>query len=262
MDVRMEANELSLPLNWDSDRLSHAYIADGRFADMIAMAAVCGATGGERPCKGCAHCDKALRHIHPDIIFVEKQPDRRDITVDKIRELKRDVIVLPSEAEKKAYIVNDADLMNTSAQNALLQILEEPPAHVVFILNTTNPSALLPTVRSRCVELGARPDPDAREASAAQLAKEFIESPFQGNLAVAGFMFKLEKLGKDAFGEFLIAAREQVALRLKENAAEDMGPARKLIAQMEPMIAAAMDMHDLNVNAGHISGMLCATLIN
>jgi len=156
-------------MSFDSSRLSHAYITDESLANHIAMAVVCSARDAARPCKQCSHCDKASRSIHPDIIIIDKdrikELDKETgrekvkpiVSVDIVRWLKRDVYVVPNDSMHKAYIVKDADTMNTSAQNAFLQMLEEPPKHAVFIICTDNPAALLQTVRSRCVETISKP---------------------------------------------------------------------------------------------------------
>jgi DNA polymerase III gamma/tau subunit len=103
----------------------------------------------------CRHCVKALRGIHPDIAVLDRLPDKREIVVDQIRELREDAVVLPNDADMKVYIIHHAECLNASAQNALLKLLEEPPSFVVIILSVTNPAVLLDTVRSRCVEAAA-----------------------------------------------------------------------------------------------------------
>ena len=183
--------------NFSANRLSHAYITSAGLADSIAMAAVCAGHGGKKPCMACTNCDKASRRLHPDITFIDKQPDKRDILVDQIRNLKKDVIIIPSESEKKVYIINNADLMTVSAQNAFLQILEEPPHYAVFILITGTPASLLPTVRSRCVEIKSLPDLDPTDQAAREMADGFYEAIYQGGVAVTTLMFKLEKVEKE-----------------------------------------------------------------
>jgi len=252
------------PVSFDSGRLSHAYIVSGELADALAVTAVCSGNDWERPCGSCIHCSKALRQIHPDIIFVSKLPDKREILVDQIRRLKKDVIVVPNEADRKVYIVNDADTMNTNAQNAFLQILEEPPKFVVFILRTDNPAALLPTVRSRCMELKATQKQDAPDIKASEIAGEFFSAIKRGNAQLTAFMFRLEKLDKNIFPAFLSAAREQAALMLK---AAVSGPFEtsippETLARAESILVKAEEMSDLNVSPGHISGMICASLID
>jgi len=243
------------------NRISHAYIASGELADTLAMATVCSGSAGEKPCGSCAHCDKASRRIHPDITYVDKPQDKREIVVDQIRELKKDVVIVPNDSDKKAYIINSADLMNINAQNAFLQILEDPPAHVVFILRTENPAALLQTVRSRCVELKARIETEAPDSAAEKMANEFFSAIERGNAALISYMFRLGKLDKDVFAKFLTAARTQVAARLRADTSGGCESKLEMIARAERLLLKAGDMLDLNVNTGHISGMICASLL-
>ena len=252
----------------DGRKLSHAYIVSGGLADALAMSAVCDDPGESGPCGACPHCAKASHGVHPDIMVVEKLPDKREILIEQIRELKKDVIVVPNEAEKKAYVVNDADLMNAKAQNAFLQILEEPPSHAVFILRTENPAALLPTVRSRCVELKARVPAETvtesgRPGTAGDMAGELFGALERGNAQLMAFMFRLEKLDKEAFSEFLASARDLAAARLREcsGGAGDDGASRNLLSRAERVLSKAGEMLDLNVATGHLSGMICASLM-
>ena len=255
----MDASDTYPAPDIDSDRLSHAYIAAGGTADKLAMAAVCSGRG-KRPCMACAHCKKSSRGVHPDIINIVKPKDRREIVVDQIRQLKKDVIIVPNEADKKAYIINDAHLMNISAQNAFLRILEEPPRHAVFILKTDNPVELLPTVRSRCVTLKALADETLPDASAMDMASEFFSAVRFGNPAIAAFMFRLEKLDREQFNAFLTAARENAASLLRTAALGDALP-REVLLRAEQAFVRATEFLDLNVSTGHVSGMLCANLI-
>ena len=257
----MYPNDTNTAQSFDSFRLSHAYIASGELADRLTMAVVCPGNGGKKPCMSCAHCDKARRRIHPDITYVDVLPDKREIVVDQIRELKKDVISVPNDSEKKAYVIDSADLMNRNAQNAFLQMLEEPPAHAVFILRTGNPAALLPTVRSRCVELRAWAETETPNTSALEMADEFLSAIEMGSAALASFMFRLEKLDKDTFAGFLPAARSKVAAKLRENGSVDTDTVRKTMARAGSLLIKAGEMLDLNVNTGHISGMICADLI-
>lgn len=85
-----------------------------------------------------------------DFKLIEKLEDKKDIIVEQIREkIVNDVYVLPATSKYKVYIINDAHLMNTSCQNALLKTLEEPPEYTVIILITHLPQMLLNTVLSR-----------------------------------------------------------------------------------------------------------------
>jgi len=242
-------------------RLSHAYIVCGEAAEMLAMAAVCPNCSGDKPCKACNHCSKAARRIHPDIIYVEKMPDKREILVDQIRELRKDVIVVPNDSEKKAYVIDSAELMNENAQSALLRILEEPPAHAVFILRTGNPAELLPTVRSRCLELNVRAADEPDDSAAMEMANEFFVAIGHGNAALEAYMFQWDKLDKDAFAEFLSAVRSQAATRLRAGIQNNSDISQDTLLRVEDLLTKAGEMLDLNVNTGHISGMMCANLI-
>ena len=97
------------------DTLSHAYIVvapKGAARDeaclRLAMARVC-AGEGPRPCGHCAHCKKAQRGVHPDILTIGLLPDKKELLVDQVRDLLADCVVMPNEAEGKAYIIEDAD---------------------------------------------------------------------------------------------------------------------------------------------------------
>lgn len=138
-----------------SGRLPHAILIEGpagsgksTLAAYLCRAAVC--TGSNPPCGECRNCRLEAGGNHPDTFVVSPQKDRKTITVNMIRELVTDAYVLPQESSKKVFIIDPADAMNDSAQNALLKILEEPPESVVFILTATSKTALLSTILSRC----------------------------------------------------------------------------------------------------------------
>lgn len=147
-------------------RLSHAYIISGpagsgthALADCLAAAYVC--TGEEdRPCGVCPGCRKAKGDIHPDIIRLTVPEDKRYISIEQIRRLRADAYIRPNEAARKVFIIEDAQAMNDSAQNALLKVLEDGPSYLSFLLLAENPQQLLPTIRSRCETLSLTPHPD------------------------------------------------------------------------------------------------------
>lgn len=141
-------------------RFPHALLIEGpagcgkrTLARLIAKAAVCEAENA--PCGMCAACRKAASGDHPDIEELGGSGGARSFHVDAIRDLRERAYVLPNEAPRRVMILAGADTMTTQAQNALLKILEEPPAHLLFILTCENRALLLPTVRSRtlCVTL-------------------------------------------------------------------------------------------------------------
>jgi len=243
----------------DFNRLSHAYIVSPELANTIAMGAVCSADSNNKPCGNCANCIKSLRDIHPDIEIIKKAEDKKDIIVEQIRAIKKKVIEIPNDSAKKVYIVVDADLMNMNAQNAFLQLLEEPPNHAVFILSTQHPSALLPTVLSRCVRLNTLPVHQELSSVADEMALELLAAIDSGDVALVTFMFKLEKLEKEVFYDFIEASREHVVkmLAFSPNGATDSA----VLSRTERLLVKARDMVDLNVGLGHVSGMICAGLV-
>ena len=139
----------------DAGRLSHAVILTGSgdllpSARYLAAAHVC--EGREKPCLHCRHCRKVLEDIHPDVITV-RDAERRELTVDAVRALRKDVYIRPNEAERKVYIVPDCRQLNERDQNVLLKIVEEGPPYAAFIFCADSPASLLETIRSRCVLL-------------------------------------------------------------------------------------------------------------
>ena len=136
--------------------ISHCYLITGpqgsgkhTLARLLAAAILC--QGRDKPCGVCHPCRKVLEGGHPDFITWE-DPDHQKIPVKLIRETFRpDVFIKPNESEHKIYMISQE--LGLEGQNALLTILEEPPAYAVFLLLADNPEKLLPTVRSRCREL-------------------------------------------------------------------------------------------------------------
>jgi DNA polymerase-3 subunit delta' len=101
-------------------------------------------------CGVCPSCRKIAGGNHGDIHFIEPLPDKRDISIDQLREIQRELALRPYEAPRKACIIEPADRMSVNAANSLLKTLEEPPGNAIIILLTENADMLLPTVRSRC----------------------------------------------------------------------------------------------------------------
>ena len=149
----------------DSGRLSHSYLIAGpkgsgkhTLARLLAAAMECREPGA--PCMVCPACRKVLSENHPDVITVD-EPDKKQVPVELIRQARADVFIRPNEGIRKIFLIPRAQDMNEAAQNALLKILEEPPAYGVFLLLAETPEMLLPTIRSRCAELRLAPLPAA-----------------------------------------------------------------------------------------------------
>ena len=153
------------------NKVSHAYIINGErssgkefIAKTFAMALQCEnlQTDGQdmEPCQECHSCKQALSGNHPDIIFITHEKPNT-ISVDDIRsQINGDVAIKPYSGPKKIYIMNEGEKMTVQAQNALLKTLEEPPEYAVILILTSNVSALLPTIQSRCVLLNMKPVKD------------------------------------------------------------------------------------------------------
>ncbi len=147
-----------------SRRIPHAILIEGEagtgrhtLGHHIAAAAVCDRNAA--PCGECRNCHLAQVGSHPDIKLIT--PQKKQLSVDEVRALRQEAFLTPVVATRKVYIIEKADSMADGAQNALLKILEEPPAGVVFILLTASAESLLETVRSRCVTLSLiAPDRD------------------------------------------------------------------------------------------------------
>lgn len=140
---------------------SHFYLISGpdgsgkhTLAKLLAAAMMC--TEENKPCLHCVGCRKVMEGLHPDYITVD-DPEKKTVPVALIRQMREDMFVRPNEGEKKVYLFPRAQDMGLPGQNALLKLLEEPPAYGVFLLLTDNPEKMLPTVRSRCVELPLLP---------------------------------------------------------------------------------------------------------
>src|SRR6516164_1852103 len=97
---------------------------------------------------------------HPDVLIIPPDPPQMLVKVDQIRHVIHEIYYKPVEGRERVYIFSDADFMKEAA-NSLLKILEEPPATATIFLLTDNPSALLPTIRSRCMHLRLAPLPAA-----------------------------------------------------------------------------------------------------
>ena len=146
-------------------RISHFYLISGpagsgkhTLARLLAAAILC--RGSRKPCGECAPCRKVRGGSHPDFICVD-DPEKKTVPVELIRQARSDIYIQPNESDHKIYLFPRAQDMGIPSQNALLKVLEEPPAYGVFILLTDNPEKLLPTVRSRCTELALQPLPEA-----------------------------------------------------------------------------------------------------
>lgn len=134
------------------NRIAHAYLFAGprgtgktTIAKILAKAINC--TGDQPPCNECPNCKAITQGDHPDVIEIDAASNNG---VNEVRDLIDKVKYAPINAKYKVYIIDEVHMMTPEAFNALLKTLEEPPAHIVFILATTEPHKILPTIISRC----------------------------------------------------------------------------------------------------------------
>lgn len=153
--VGNDTAKAQLAARLQSGSFPHALLLEGPLgsgrrtaARLLAAALVCRAAG-ERPCGMCPSCHKAAHHSHPDITEISGAEDAHSFHIDAVRALREEAYILPNEAPVRVFILCDVQAMTEQAQNALLKLLEEPPAHVHFLLTCENRSQLLETVRSR-----------------------------------------------------------------------------------------------------------------
>ncbi len=128
-------------------------------------------------CGSCLACRKVEHFTHPDIrlvtrlIDLDKDPDKKFIAIEQIREMQQDLSLRPLEGRWRIVIIDDAADLSEHAEVALLKTLEEPPIHAVLLLLTPTPARLLETIRSRLVPLPMRLVPTAEIADG--LSKRF-----------------------------------------------------------------------------------------
>ena len=215
----------------------------------------------QRPCGVCRDCRKAEKGIHPDIITVarltdEKGKPRREIYVDQIRDVAADAVVLPNEAECKVYIIRDADTMNAAAQNALLKVLEEPPRFVSFLLVAASASALLETVRSRCVTVHVGGEDAAPSAEARALAERFLDYAAAGaKISLLSFANENADLGNAEMTEFVTAA-QMLLTDMLCGRLPDLRMPRERMLRLAALLRTAEEYLRFNVSTKHVLGLL------
>lgn len=152
-DDGAEAARRALALAFSGGHTPHAVLLEGtgrtaQIAAELARAAVC-LSEGDRPCGKCSGCVKALAGSHPDILTIDGDADSKAFPVDVVRKIRSDAYIRPNEAPRRVFVLLGTQNMSEISQNALLKVLEEPPANVLFLLTAVSASALLPTIRSR-----------------------------------------------------------------------------------------------------------------
>lgn len=221
----------------DSGVFHHAYLLHGpkgtgkkTLARIFAAAVLCRGEG--RPCGSCPSCRKVEKGLHPDLTVVKRPEGKGNILVEQIRSLKEQIYIRPNESEYRVVIVEESEMMNPSAANALLKVLEEPPSYLIFLLMAGNFSVLPKTIVSRCLCL------EMQEVSL-PLAEKWMLSRYsdaQGELLEAALCYGGGNLGRS------VRYMEEEACR--EGFDRAMALAKSLLTEREYDILEALSPFD------------------
>ena len=127
-----------------------------QLARNVAKFLLCRTSAGQDFCDECNVCRRIEKELHPDVLILKEEPDE-PIKIEIILEIIHRLEVSPIEATHKSCIVDECHKMNVSAANAFLKTLEEPGENRLFLLLTSKPGSLLPTITSRCLEFSLKP---------------------------------------------------------------------------------------------------------
>ena len=258
--------------------LSHALLFTGSgdragLARYAAAAMECTADRGQ-PCGVCPACRKVGQDIHPDVITV-RDPDHKNIAVDVVRSIRADAYIRPNEGRRKVYLFPDCALLTEQDQNELLKIVEEGPPYAAFLFCAENPSQVLQTLRSRCVEVKLRPgtEEDGEPSEAAEALCRAIGSRRRGAVAELAVRLEKKKLDREALAAMLERSRASFAAALLSLYGRQPGEMDREIApflaknltktQIMSTIELLQKYHGecaYNVGPGHVLGALAAEL--
>ena len=266
MDITLTGCKNFIASRLPSGGMFHAIIISGqncpekrRIVELITASILC-SSGGARPCGKCSGCKKVMSGIHPDVYTLSPADGKREISVAQVRDMRATVSVIPNDGDNKVYIINDADCMNTAAQNVLLKTLEEPPSFAYFILSASSAGLLLPTVRSRCAELRFVNDESSKiPAEAVEIADKFVKIYLSGDrLGTARLINSLEKTEKGMFPYIAAAVEQAAAEAIKRSPSENH---RRLAVKLISAFDDVSVYLDMNVGVVHILGLLMSRLV-
>ena len=227
-----------------SSRVVHAYLLTGpagtgkrTLADICARALFC-RSAGERPCDVCPACKQLLSGNHPD--FIRLKPEK-SIGVDDVRDLIERLSVKPYEAERHVVVIEQADKMTPQAQNALLKTLETPPGPDVFFLISTQLTAMLPTIVSRC-----------RVVRFHYLETEEAEAALKAHGLTAERAKLLARLSQGSVGQALAMNESEAWWALREKVLSSL----MALHEKQDVAAAALPLTEKREQAGDILDIL------
>jgi DNA polymerase-3 subunit gamma/tau len=222
--IGQEYNVRTIKNAISNNRLSHCYIFCGprgtgktSTARILAKALNCIKGTTPDPCNKCENCISISDGYSMDVVEIDAASNRG---INEIRELREKVKYLPNILRKKVYIIDEVHMLTTEAFNALLKVLEEPPDHVLFIMATTEPNKVIPTIMSRCQRFDFFPIPmdkikerlqkiaKSEKITISDSALSLISKYADGSLRDADGI--LEQLA--AFGEDKIELRDVISL--------------------------------------------------
>ena len=258
-----------------SGKLPHSVIFSGS-GDLTAAArfyaAALECTQQDRPCLRCPACSKVLRGIHPDVITAGND-DGKDLSVEALRALRSDAFIQPNEGACKVFLFPDCRRLTVQDQNVLLKLVEEGPGYAAFLFCAENPGVLLPTVRSRCVELAVRPmgEENIHLLPQARTLLETMAGGERQDMIRALVGLENGKITREALQQVLLQARAgaQQALRLRygvpaeEPYAVAAGPlsrrlGEKQLMELCEMLGRFAQECEWNVAVGQVLGAIAA----
>ena len=225
---------------------------------------------GEKPCLRCDHCRKVLADIHPDVRFVRDE-EHRFLGVDLVREIRSDAYIIPNEGQRKVYVFEDCSRLDGRAQNILLKVVEEGPPYAAFLFLGESASAMLPTLRSRCVEM--RVLSKTKMPPPSPLAEEFCRLAGEDKRQLIAFLLGLSagKMKREELMTLLEETRELLirAMLLKAGKGGETAPdcvrvaakrSEKILMKMTELLRQRREDCDYNAGVGLLLGSLAAEL--
>ena len=216
-----EAVKQKLDTMFAQKRVPQALIIEGDYARTTELARVLAAglvcqSQDNKPCGICSSCIKAHAGSHPDIYLAEGGLTPRSFKVDAVRAVRSDAYVQSQEGGCKVYLLFRAESMSAEAQNALLKVLEEPPAQTVFILTCPTAHLLLQTIRSRSqmitLDDTAEEHPEAIRI-AGEIAQALIQTKEIQMLQATAPLIKDKDLLKEVLNQLTLIFRDACVQR-------------------------------------------------